>query len=75
MKQPTKSATPLRWQIPERMYASVIRRERFGEPETAFATEVVDTPTPGQGTGAGVGDGRRASTTTTSGPRSDTPST
>ena len=31
------------------MYASVIRRERFGEPKQAFATEVVDTPAVGRG--------------------------
>lgn len=33
--------------IPKRMYASVIRRERFGPPATAFQTEVVDVPLPG----------------------------
>ncbi len=35
---------------PKRMYASVIRRERYGEPVDAFRTEVVDVPPirPGQ---------------------------
>lgn len=36
-------------EIPERMYASVIRRERFGEPAEAFCTEVVDVPAAGPG--------------------------
>lgn len=40
---------PPRGAVPEKMYASVIRPERFGEPEQAFATEVVDTPHPGRG--------------------------
>ncbi|WP_149179209.1 crotonyl-CoA carboxylase/reductase [Streptomyces sp. TRM49041] len=35
--------------VPEKMYASLIRRERFGEPRRAFATEVIDTPRPGRG--------------------------
>lgn len=35
--------------VPERMYASVIRQDRFGRPEKAFATEVVDVPRPGRG--------------------------
>ncbi|MFF1716290.1 crotonyl-CoA carboxylase/reductase [Streptomyces sp. NPDC058268] len=30
--------------VPTSMYASVIRPERYGNPETAFRTEVVDTP-------------------------------
>ncbi|MEY6563808.1 crotonyl-CoA carboxylase/reductase [Streptomyces albidoflavus] len=30
--------------VPRSMYASVIRPERYGEPATAFRTEVVDTP-------------------------------
>jgi crotonyl-CoA carboxylase/reductase len=30
--------------VPDRMYAQVIRPERFGEPSKAFAVEVVDTP-------------------------------
>ncbi|MEU6867671.1 crotonyl-CoA carboxylase/reductase [Streptomyces sp. NPDC046876] len=30
--------------VPRSMYASVIRPERYGDPETAFRTEVVDTP-------------------------------
>ncbi|WP_328912388.1 MULTISPECIES: crotonyl-CoA carboxylase/reductase [unclassified Streptomyces] len=36
--------------VPKRMYASVIRRERYGEPVDAFRTEVVDVPPvrPGQ---------------------------
>ncbi|HEV3358538.1 MAG TPA: crotonyl-CoA carboxylase/reductase [Pseudonocardiaceae bacterium] len=33
--------------VPEKMYASVIRPERFGEPEQAFAMEVVDVPAVG----------------------------
>ncbi|NKY89340.1 crotonyl-CoA carboxylase/reductase [Nocardia veterana] len=36
-------------EVPPHMYASVIRRERFGEPAQAFATEVVATPSPGRG--------------------------
>lgn len=36
-------------EVPERMYASVIRQHRFGEPKEAFRTEVVDTPRPGRG--------------------------
>ena len=31
-------------QVPEQMYAQVIRPERFGEPSKAFDVEVVDTP-------------------------------
>ncbi|MGF0316472.1 crotonyl-CoA carboxylase/reductase [Nocardia fluminea] len=30
--------------VPDRMYASVIRRERYGRPEHAFGTEIVDVP-------------------------------
>ncbi len=30
--------------VPRRMYASVIRPERYGQPERAFETEVVDVP-------------------------------
>ncbi len=33
--------------VPAKMYASVIRPERYGEPEEAFQIEVVDTPRPG----------------------------
>lgn len=33
--------------VPARMRAQVIRRERFGEPQTAFVEEVVGTPNPG----------------------------
>jgi crotonyl-CoA carboxylase/reductase len=33
--------------VPERMYASVIRPARYGEPDRAFIVEVVDTPSPG----------------------------
>ncbi|NLU73286.1 crotonyl-CoA carboxylase/reductase [Streptomyces sp. HNM0575] len=36
-------------EIPEEMYASVIRPERFGEPREAFRTEVVPTPVAGRG--------------------------
>ncbi|MFI7323113.1 crotonyl-CoA carboxylase/reductase [Streptomyces rubiginosohelvolus] len=35
--------------VPDTMYASLIRQNRFGEPLKAFATEVVDTPKPGPG--------------------------
>ncbi len=30
--------------VPKRMVASLIRRERFGPPRTAFQSEVVDVP-------------------------------
>lgn len=33
--------------VPRQMYASVIRRERYGQPHDAFRTEVVDVPRPG----------------------------
>ena len=33
--------------VPPTMYASLIRRDRFGEPGSAFDVEVVDVPTPG----------------------------
>lgn len=36
-------------EVPKYMYASVIRRERFGDPKHAFATEVVETPAVGRG--------------------------
>lgn len=36
--------TPPLGEVPRQMYASVIRRNRFGEPKQAFRTEVVDTP-------------------------------
>ncbi|MFF3911426.1 crotonyl-CoA carboxylase/reductase [Streptomyces sp. NPDC001848] len=35
--------------VPEKMYANLIRPERFGEPRKAFETEVIDTPRPGRG--------------------------
>jgi crotonyl-CoA carboxylase/reductase len=35
--------------VPPRMYAQVIRPERYGEPEEAFQVEVVETPSPGPG--------------------------
>ena len=35
--------------VPEQMYATVIRRERFGPPAGAMRTEVVDVPRPGRG--------------------------
>jgi crotonyl-CoA carboxylase/reductase len=31
-------------QVPDKMLAQVIRPERFGKPQQAFAIEVVDTP-------------------------------
>lgn len=36
--------TPPLGHVPAKMYASVIRRERYGEPKQAFETEVVDVP-------------------------------
>lgn len=30
--------------VPRKMYASLIRRERYGQPVDAFRTEVVDVP-------------------------------
>lgn len=41
--------TPPLGVVPDSMYASVIRQDRFGEPRTAFVTEVVDVPRPGPG--------------------------
>ncbi|MGP4115242.1 crotonyl-CoA carboxylase/reductase [Streptomyces sp. 4N509B] len=35
--------------VPRQMYASVIRRERYGPPRDAFRTEVVDVPSVGRG--------------------------
>ncbi|MFD4655572.1 crotonyl-CoA carboxylase/reductase [Kitasatospora sp. NPDC058444] len=35
--------------VPEQMYATVIRQDRFGEPLKAMQTEVVDVPEPGRG--------------------------
>ncbi len=40
---------PPEGEVPARMYAQVIRPERFGEPEAAFQVEVVETPLPGPG--------------------------
>jgi crotonyl-CoA carboxylase/reductase len=40
---------PPRGQVPGRMYAQVIRPERFGEPATAFQVEAMETPQPGPG--------------------------
>ena len=36
-------------EIPDRMYASVIRKDRLGEPKDAFRTEVIDVPRIGRG--------------------------
>lgn len=36
-------------EVPARMYASVIRPERYGDPDKAFAVELVDVPTVGRG--------------------------
>jgi crotonyl-CoA carboxylase/reductase len=36
-------------EVPGRMYAQVIRPERFGEPDKAFQVEAIETPTPGPG--------------------------
>lgn len=41
--------TPPLGEVPEQMYASVIRQDRFGEPKQAFHTEVVDVPPVGPG--------------------------
>ena len=35
--------------VPDRMHAQVIRPERYGDPQTAFAVETVATPHPGPG--------------------------
>jgi crotonyl-CoA carboxylase/reductase len=35
--------------VPDLMYAAVIRPERYGPPEKAFAVETVPTPRPGRG--------------------------
>ena len=35
--------------VPKQMYASLIRRERYGQPVDAFRTEVVDVPPVGRG--------------------------
>jgi crotonyl-CoA carboxylase/reductase len=35
--------------VPSRMYAQVIRPERYGEPSQAFQIEVLETPRPGEG--------------------------
>jgi crotonyl-CoA carboxylase/reductase len=40
---------PPEGEVPPKMYAQVIRPERFGEPATAFQMEPVDTPEPGPG--------------------------
>ncbi len=39
--------TPPLGHVPEQMYASVIRSERYGQPRDAFQIEVVDVPKPG----------------------------
>ena len=36
-------------EVPDRMYAQVIRPERFGEPRDAFQVETIPTPQPGPG--------------------------
>ncbi|GAA4011726.1 crotonyl-CoA carboxylase/reductase [Allokutzneria multivorans] len=36
-------------EVPETMYASVIRQDRFGPPKQAFRTEVIPTPAVGRG--------------------------
>ncbi|MGP3990920.1 crotonyl-CoA carboxylase/reductase [Streptomyces sp. 3N207] len=41
--------TPPLGEVPERMYASVIRQDRYGPPKQAFRTEVVDVPAVGAG--------------------------
>ncbi len=42
------TAPPL-GEVPEKMWAQVIRPERFGEPKDAFQIEQIDVPTPGPG--------------------------
>ena len=42
-------AMPRIGQIPQRMRAMVIRPERYGEPRTAFAEELIETPLPRAG--------------------------
>ena len=41
--------TPPLGEVPEQMYASMIRPERFGEPKDAYRIEVVDIPKVGRG--------------------------
>jgi crotonyl-CoA carboxylase/reductase len=36
-------------EVPPRMYAQVIRPDRFGQPDKAFQIEVIETPLPGPG--------------------------
>ena len=40
---------PFEGQVPRRMRAWTLRRERFGEPRQAFAEELIDVPEPGPG--------------------------
>src|SRR5580693_9691080 len=42
-------AMPQMGVIPELMHAHLIRPERYGDPQTAFAVETVPTPRPGPG--------------------------
>ncbi|MBM3140259.1 MAG: crotonyl-CoA carboxylase/reductase [Chloroflexi bacterium] len=39
--------TPPLGHVPQKMYASLIRKERFGEPGDAFKVEVIEVPKPG----------------------------
>jgi crotonyl-CoA carboxylase/reductase len=36
-------------EVPARMFAQVVRQDRFGEPRDAFQVEEVDTPSVGPG--------------------------
>ena len=36
-------------EVPARMFAQVVRQDRFGEPRDAFRVEEIDTPSPGPG--------------------------
>src|SRR6266498_1746738 len=36
-------------EVPSAMHAQVIRAERFGDPQSAFQVEAIETPTPGRG--------------------------
>jgi crotonyl-CoA carboxylase/reductase len=38
-------ALPPLGEVPKKMYAQVIRQDRFGDPRTAFQVEEVDVPT------------------------------
>ena len=35
---------PPRGEVPQKMHAFMVRQDRFGEPESAWKREVIDTP-------------------------------